>query len=128
MTRTEAFLPLYASTVFEVEGPLPRGSWWVITAWPPTGTSWPASTVEVADLALRDELTRRGAAPFRVTGSSPDGSHREPGWGATLSEADALHLGRAFCQIALFAIDGDRVTVVDVDTGARTPLDRPFAR
>ncbi len=130
MDRTRAFLALYASTVFE-HAPFPAGwprAFWILNAWPPTGETASAAENARNDEALRAALAVRSRrAPHRVTGGSPDGTHREPGWAADVGRATALDLGRAFRQVAVFRVEDGRLSVVDCGTGRVHALGRGMA-
>jgi hypothetical protein len=56
-------------------------------------------------------------------GSSPDGSHREPGWAIAAPLDEVLRLASAFLQNAVFWYDGERFFIVPVHgAGEPTPL------
>jgi hypothetical protein len=105
--------PAYFETVFSV-GSIP--SRWpeqfaVITAFAPTGEKWPDEKNQSADSALESTLASRGVWKHRITGSSPDRLHSEPGWAAAIPLIDAKEIGTAFKQDAIYWIDGDEVFV-----------------
>ncbi len=123
---TEEQLALFAETVFEHE-PLPRDwptTYWVITAWATTGESWSAERNRAADKALENVLRAASHRLLRMTGGSPDGRHREPGWAVALEHDTALRLGREFGQVALFLVRRGRLIVVTCADGCEHPLDR----
>ncbi len=123
---TDDQLALFAETVFEHE-PLPAdwpATYWIITAWAPTGESWSAERNQTADAALEASLRAAGHRLLRMTGCSPDRRHREPGWAVALEQGAALRLGREFGQVALFLVRRSRLIVVDCTGGREHPLDR----
>jgi len=82
----------------------------VVTAFNPNGRHAPEAANRTQDAALRRRLLAKGFAPFRVTGGSEDGAHREPGWGfVSPSPEAALELACEFQQDAYFWISGGRI-------------------
>jgi hypothetical protein len=111
--------PEYLSTVFRLEdpaGPMPR-EFAIITAWNPGGTTLDDAANGIADEVLHRELLDLGLAPFRVTGCSPDLSHREPGWAVAVSKVEAIALGRRHRQLAIWQVRSDDLWLVDCSTG-----------
>lgn len=114
--------PEYWSTVFLLEDPpepLPQ-DFAIITAWNPEGVTAGKALNEMADHALRRELEELGLAPFRVTGCSPDLSHREPGWGVVISKVAAVALGRRHRQLGIWRVVDDGLILVDCATAAES--------
>lgn len=108
--------PVYRTTVFEGPAVPPRSEFWIVTAHNPGGTVQPPEANRAADEALRRALQSQGLPHWRVTGRSPDGTHREPGW--ALAGEDAAHeLARRHRQLALYHVQGDRLFLLA--TGAR---------
>lgn len=118
--------PEYLSTVFLVDtppDPLPA-SFAIITAWNPEGVTADETLNGNADEVLHRELIELGLAPFRVTGCSPDLSHREPGWAVVLSKVEAIALGRRHRQLAVWQVTDDDLDLVDCATGETRRIGR----
>jgi hypothetical protein len=111
--------PEYQSTVFLMDEStaLRSGSFAIVTAWNPEGITVSSEINEIADAALHRELEELGLTPFRVTGCSPDLSHREPGWAAVLSKLEAIALGRRHRQLGIWQVVDDELILVDCATG-----------
>jgi hypothetical protein len=109
----------YDSTVFLLEGkPLMLPSAFaIITAWNPMDRKLPAEDNERGDEALRRLLELQKVPYFRATGCSPDLSHREPGWAATMAKPDAIELGRHFDQRGIWWIEGGDLILVSCANG-----------
>jgi len=77
------------------------------------------------DVRLRDLLNRylgeQGFTHRAVTGSSPDGAHRERGFAVWLERDDVVAIARRFEQSAIFWFDGGAFWLVGalVDAKAR---------
>lgn len=98
---------------------LPR-AFAIVTAFNPDGKVRPDADNAADDARLRAELERDGLAPFRVTGGSRDGAHREPGWGfAAPSAADARARARRFRQLALYWVEDGTIFLLDSEAGPR---------
>lgn len=118
--------PEYDTTVFVPESatdPLPR-EFAIITACNPGGTTLDEAANGIADEVLRRELEELGLAPFRVTGCSPDLSHREPGWAVVVSKVEAVALGRRHRQLAVWRVIDDHLDLVDCATGETRRIGR----
>jgi Protein of unknown function (DUF3293) len=116
--------PEYLSTVFLLEDPpdpLPP-AFAIVTAWNPDGVTVDESSNDAADRSLLRDLVERGLSGFRVTGCSPDLSHREPGWGAVLSKAEAIALGRHHRQLAVWLVLDDELILLDCKTGEESRI------
>lgn len=116
--------PEFLSTVFLLEDPqvpLP-GHFAIITAWNPGGLMVDDAVNETADRTLRHELDDLGLASFRVTGCSPDLSHREPGWAVVISKVEAIDLGRRHRQLGVWLIRGGDLVLVDCASGEETAV------
>lgn len=107
------FPSFYFETMFSVES---LGFDWpeafaIITGFATTGQKW--SDAENSDASTRLLATIREKHLWHrpVTGFSPDGSHREPGWAVHCSLPDACGLGQCFRQHAIYYIRGDELTV-----------------
>jgi hypothetical protein len=111
--------PEYQSTVFLMDAStaLRSGSFAIVTAWNPEGITVSSEINEIADAVLHRELEELGLTPFRVTGCSPDLSHREPGWAAVLSKLEAIALGRRHRQLGIWQVVDDELILVDCATG-----------
>lgn len=111
--------PEYLSTVFIVDDPpdpLPT-AFAIVTAWNPEGVTADEAANRRADDVLHRELVELGLAPIRVTGCSPDLSHREPGWAVVISKVEAIALGRRHRQLAVWWIQDEELILVDCATG-----------
>lgn len=118
--------PEYLSTVFLLEGDpdILQENFAIITAWNPEGVTADNAANDIADAVLHHELEELGLDPFRVTGCSPDLSHREPGWAAVLSKVEAIALGCRHRQLAVWWIRDDELILVDCSTGGETRVAR----
>lgn len=98
------------------------GPFGVVTACNPLGSPLD----EAANRRLTALLASRVAGygpPHPAHGSSPDGSHREPGWAIAAPLDEVRRLAADFLQNAVFWYDGDRFVIVPVlAEGAPTPL------
>jgi hypothetical protein len=104
----------------------PMGGWpegfVIVTACNPCGAIVDAKRNESLDRELSAILKGKGLAHCRMTGGSPDGSHREPGY---LVECDALvglELGRKFEQVAIYEVVDGELYLVDCQDGKQTPV------
>ncbi|MDA0725135.1 MAG: DUF3293 domain-containing protein [Verrucomicrobia bacterium] len=104
----------------------PMGGWpegfVIVTACNPLGAIVDAKRNESLDRELSAILKGKGLAHCRMTGGSPDGSHREPGY---LVECDAqvgLELGRKFEQVAIYEVVDGELYLVDCQDGKQTPV------
>jgi hypothetical protein len=106
--------PAYFQVRFRTDHPVPAWppSFAIITAYATTGETWDAARNIAADTRLHAELIRRGHAPIRITGYDPETGHAEPGWAVALTLDDALDIGRAYLQDAIFWVEDGRVEVV----------------
>lgn len=117
-----ALPPEYFPTVFLIEDPpdpLPA-FFAIVTAWNPDGMPADEAANRRADEVLHRELVELGLAPFRITGCSPDLSHREPGWAVVLSKVEAIALGRRHRQLAVWTILDEELILVDCANGEET--------
>lgn len=110
--------PEYTQTVFESS--LPAGEcpeqFAIVTAYNPDGNSGARAENQRRDRALREILESRERSYSRVTGCSPDGSHREPGYAIQITLDAAIALGRELQQKAVFWISNDQLSVVSCAT------------
>ena len=88
----------------------------IITAHNPLGSSCTAGQNAAADQQLEQQLRELGMEPFRVIGYSPDRSHAEAGWGAAMSLDDAVRIGRAFQQDAIYWVENGNLHLVCLQT------------
>jgi hypothetical protein len=79
----------------------------VITAYNPGGRDLPAIRNYWRHLRLRVSLATRRTPLVTVSGESADGSHRERGFAAAMSRADAAAIARRFGQLAIYWFDGE---------------------
>lgn len=124
----EALNAAFKEAIFDfVPGDKPE-NFWVITAYNPDGNDTDEITNQLADEQLYAELNTLGVEPFRVTGLSPDRTHAEPGWGASLDETTAIEIGRKFHQVAVFHFQAGEIWLVDCLDGSREALDNSVKR
>ncbi|MFZ9344337.1 MAG: DUF3293 domain-containing protein [Opitutales bacterium] len=119
---------LFRKAVFRC-APLPAdwpGDFAVITACDPDGRSTSPELNRSADEALESELRAAGHRIHRITGGSADGAHLEPGWGVPIGLPGAVEYGRRYRQLAVFYVQGGRLTLVDCADGSSEDLGRPF--
>lgn len=112
-------LPAYFLTRFTVPELPPQ---WpcrfaILTAWATTGEHWPDERNRAADERLRQELVQRGLPHHRIVGASPDGQHAEPGWIVETELQEAIQLGQAHRQDALYWVEADALRVVSCRDG-----------
>jgi hypothetical protein len=100
----------------------------IITAWATTGERWTDERNRMADERLRQLLLGRNLRHQRITGESPDGQHAEPGWWVETDLADAVQIGRAFRQDAVYWIEGDALSVHACADDRAAPVGRFTAR
>jgi len=117
------FHPAYFLTVFSADGEVswPK-SFAIITAYATTGETWSEERNQRADLVLTAQIENMGCWRSRVTGSSPDGLHAEPGWALEISLEDARKLGREFRQDAVYFVDGGQLKVASCRNGQMAPV------
>jgi hypothetical protein len=112
--------PAYLETRFEVEI---EPAYWpdkfaIVTAFATTGEVWTDEENTDADRRLRGELIARNLMHFRVTGCSPDDTHREPGWAVVIGFDEARDLGRRYRQDAIYYVRGNELHVTHCESGA----------
>jgi hypothetical protein len=91
----------------------------VVAAANPAGSSVdPAANVR-RHAALQRWLVEQGFPHRPVTGSSPDGSHREHGFAVWLERDDVIAIARRFEQSAIFWFDGGAFWLVGALVDAR---------
>jgi N-formylglutamate amidohydrolase len=106
--------PAYFTIAFRTEAPQEHwpDQFVIITAYATTGETWSDERNTEADQRLHAELLLRGCTPLRITGYDPATGHAEPGWAVELPMEEALVVGRAYLQDAIFAVRGDALAVV----------------
>jgi len=134
----------YAETILEVErdgGPVrvdlrrsldeggrralatlgPTAAFGIVTAANPAGAPVAQASNEQRHDALQRYLGEQGFTHRAVTGSSPDGAHRERGFAVWLEREDVVAIARRFEQSAIFWFDGGTFWLVGalVDAKAR---------
>jgi len=109
----------YLNTYFTAELP-PEGlpaRFGVITAFNPNGASAPHNENLQADLRLKHCLEQLSLRYLRVTGTSRDGSHQEPGFGVITDNHSLLRtLCRQFEQEAFFWIENGEIYCIAIAT------------
>jgi len=116
--------PEYDHTVFHTDTP---SSEWpqafaIITAHNPHGRNLPADANETLDQQLRSEMGRRGLPFFRMTGGDEGFVHSEPGWAITMDFHEAVEMGRAFHQLAIWWIEDGVIFLVECHNSERREL------
>ncbi|MFN6115842.1 MAG: DUF3293 domain-containing protein, partial [Flavobacteriales bacterium] len=108
-TTMQQLHPAYFTIAFRTEAPQEHwpDQFVIITAYATTGETWSDERNTEADQRLHAELLLRGCTPLRITGYDPATGHAEPGWAVELPLDDALVVGRAYLQDAIFAVRGD---------------------
>ncbi|MGB6221518.1 DUF3293 domain-containing protein [Haloferula sp.] len=112
----------YFETRFQIEGEpssLPP-VFAILTAFYPMDEVTSPEANTAADALLESALRSAGHEPVRVTGTSPDRSHEEPGWAINCPLEEALLIARQFRQRAIWWIENDELRLVDC--GNPTPL------
>lgn len=94
--------PEYRTTVFLSDDTPPWSAFVIVTACNPLGVVLDEADNRQRDEALLTSLHGRGLLPLRIVGCSPDLSHREPGWAVPMGRDEAISLGRAFEQDAVY--------------------------
>lgn len=112
--------PAFFDTVFH--GPAPEGGWpevfVVVTACNPRDEATDEESNLAANVKLAEVLRREGRRFGPMTGASPDGAHREPGFWADAGLRLGLALGKRFGQVAVFLVENGVVSVVPCDNPA----------
>lgn len=119
---------------FEFAGRL-HASVHVLTAWNP-GKDRPGDVINrEQNQALRLRIEAMGHSPFSAIGRDPNSDHAEESWAVVgLTDQEAIALGRAFGQVAVFRISGSRQTVLgcvdewELSRGSLAPLGFDGAR
>ncbi|MEY5032980.1 MAG: hypothetical protein RL354_2011, partial [Planctomycetota bacterium] len=101
----------------------------IVTAYATTGENWTDMRNAAANERLRCELEQRAKWMREVTGYSPCDGHAEPGWAVDLGELEALALGRAFLQDAIFVVrQGELFVLSCAEDGEERSLGQFLAR
>ena len=77
---------------------------------------------ESLDHELSAFLEVKGLVHCRMTGGSPDGSHREPGYLVDCDWEVGLELGRRFEQVAIYQVLANELYLIDCKDGKQTPV------
>ena len=111
--ENNALHPAYFAIAFRTEAPVTAwpADFVILTAYATTGETWSPERNSEADQRLHAELVRRGCTPLRITGYDPQSGHAEPGWAVEMMVEDALDLGCAYLQDAIFAVNEDALFV-----------------
>ena len=96
----------------------------VVTACNPMGGSLDDGANQRLSAVLTAQVQDRFPGARPVHGTSPDGSHVEPGWAIPAPLEEARSLAARFFQTAIFWFDGTRFSIVPVHT-AGPPLTLP---
>jgi hypothetical protein len=116
--------PAFLQAVFH--GVEPRGGWpevfVIVTACNPRGATVNAERNECLDQELSRLLEVKGLVHCRMTGGSPDGSHREPGYLVERDGEVGLELGRRFEQVAIYGVVDGELYLVDCMDGKKTTV------
>ncbi|MFP6892478.1 MAG: DUF3293 domain-containing protein [Opitutales bacterium] len=114
--------PAFLQAVFH--GVEPMGGWpggfVIVTACNPRGEIVNAERNECLDQELSGLLEVKGLVHCRMTGGSPDGSHREPGYLVECDGEVGLELGRKFEQVAIYGVVDGELYLVDCQDGKQT--------
>ena len=114
--------PAFLQAVFH--GVKPIAGWpeafVIVTACNPRGEIVDAERNESLDRELSALLEVKGLVHFRMTGGSPDGSHREPGYLVECDWSVGLELGRRFEQVAIYGVLDGELHLVDCKVGKQT--------
>lgn len=100
------FHPAYYQTLFVVEAWTDEWptNFLIVTAYATTGETWSAGRNDQADQALAARIESLGVWKRRITGTSPDGQHAEPGWALDVPLDAGRRLGREFLQDAVYFV------------------------
>lgn len=90
----------------------------VVTACNPGGEVVEEASNSAANVKLAEALRREGRRFGPITGASPDGEHREPGFWVETDLAHGLVLGKRFGQVAVFLVEDGAISVVPCDDPA----------
>lgn len=121
------FHPPYALTSFEVA--MPPDAWpphfALVSGYATTSETWSDNQNRQANARLLAALHACGCWHHPVTGVSPDGSEREPGWAVALPLTEAAQFGAQFRQDAIYWIEHDALAVHGCESGEarHAPLD-----
>jgi hypothetical protein len=63
-----------------------------------------------------------------MTGGSPDGSHREPGYLVKCDGEVGLELGRRFEQVGIYQVLANELYLIDCKDGKETPIGKWSSR
>ncbi len=95
----------------------------IVTACNPGSRIAPPEANELADAELGRALAAAGLPHFRVTGGSPDGAHREPGYGIDADSPETVRpFSRRFRQEAFYWVEGGAVFVINTEGSKLHPV------
>jgi len=100
----------------------------VVTACNPRGEIVDAERNESLDRELSALLEVKGLVHCRMTGGSPDGSHRESGYLVKCDWEVGLEQGRRFEQVAIYGVVDGELYLVDCQDGKQTPIGKWASR
>ena len=92
----------------------------IVTACNSRGKIVDAERNECLDQELSALLEVKGLVHCRMTGGSPDGSHREPGYLVECDLEVGLVLGKRFEQVAIYGVFDGELYLVDCQDGKHT--------
>ncbi len=94
----------------------------IITAHNPGGQSGDELANHRAHLRLQHEANYRGIQRIEITGSDPDDTHQECGFGLLCSVGVAIQLADRFNQLAFYWVDEGRLYLMDTAAGEHVDL------
>jgi len=97
----------------------PVASFGIVTAANPAGAPVAPASNDQRHGALERYLGEQGFTHRAVTGSSPDGAHRERGFAVWLERDDVVAIARRFEQSAIFWFDGGAFWLVGALVAAK---------
>ena len=106
--------PAYKATVFETEQRSYPAEFVIITAHNPEGKTHTVAENEALSQNLLRDIRAQAFDSFEITGMSPDQAHREAGYGIICPLDAAVQLGRKYKQEAIFRIEQDQLSLIDL--------------
>ena len=116
--------PAYFDTVFLVDPAFsdPPDRFAVITAHNPKDHLLEENENRRLLEKLKESLLDSDKSFFPVTGSSPDRTHQEAGFGISCTLQEALCIGRHFKQNAIYWIERENLQVIECSSGKAQDL------
>ncbi|HAE12320.1 MAG TPA: hypothetical protein DCG39_11830 [Opitutae bacterium] len=117
--------PAYFETVFLVDPKFvghPPERFAVITAHNPKDQLLDENENRRLLEKLEESLLDSDKSFFPVTGSSPDGTHKEAGFGISCTLREALCIGMGFNQNAIYWIERENLQVIECSSGKAQDL------